>query len=290
MLKKIRNTSLFMTTTLIILLLIVALSTATFAWFSANNIVNVSSISFMADTNDVEGGELAISWDRDNTESFRIDFAAPFEDENRRLYPMMPVVAPTVGVTTFDQFAISGYPNIGENLGDVRYNNQCFVYGIQTATYNQVTGTTDNKYQYDGDFTHPYVCKNSQDLTQSAFYLINKSDSFGQDITVEYSITGGLSSKLCVAVFVDDIFQGVLTNLTGIHYGKVVRDALVSSTTYATNICYPTDTLQFFVNKNDAVSVRLVAWYDGVSIENVDSGNTAILSMLRFSGAYSEPT
>lgn len=286
---KIRKSSLFVTTVLIILLLIVALSTATFAWFSANNIVNVSSISFMADSNDNEGGELAISWESDGIETFRIDFAAPFEDENRRLYPMMPIIAPTIGVTTFEQFAISGYANGASVLGDARYADQCFVYGIQTAVYDQATGSTVNKYQYDGDFTHPYICKNKDNLLQSNFYLINKSDSFAQDVSVQYSITGGLSNKLCVAVFVDDIFQGILTNLSGVHYGAVRKDAYVSNTAYATNICFPTDTLEFFINKSSTVQVRLVAWYDGVSIENDDSGNTATLSMLKFSGSYSEP-
>lgn len=288
MVKKLANRSLFITTVMTSLLLIVALSTATFAWFSANNIVNVSSISFMADTD--EGyGELAISWDRSIVDNFRINFAAPFEDENKKLYPMMPIVMPTKNTTTFDQFAISGYPNIGQSLGDIIYNNRCFIYGIQSAVFDEGTSTYINKYQYDGDFSHPYICKNKDNFEQSNFYVINKSEVYDQDITIEYSITGSLASKLCVAVFVNDLFQGVLTNLDGIHYGIIKKDDKVDSTLVATNACYKSDNLKFNIKKNDAALVRLVAWYDGVTIENNDSGSTATLSMLKFKGNFSEP-
>ncbi len=288
MLKKLANRSLFMTTLMITLLLIVALSTATFAWFSANNIVNVSSISFMADTD--EGfGELAIAWDRSMTDEYRIDFAAPFEDENKKLYPMMPIVMPVRGVTTFDQFAISGYPNMGQTLGDDIYNDRCFTYGIQTSVLDELTGTYSTKYQYDGDFSHPYICKNKDNFNQSDFYLINKNIYHNQDITIEYTITGSLANKLCVAVFVDDFFQGVLTNLSGIHYGTIKKDSNVSSTLMSTNACYSSENLKFNIKKNDAALIRLVAWYDGVPVENSDSGSTATISMLKFKGNPSEP-
>lgn len=289
MVKKLASRSLFITTILMSLLLIVALSTATFAWFSANNIVNVSSISFMADTDEGQGGDLAISWDITNKETFRIDFASPFEDENKKLYPMMPIVMPVKDVTTFNQFAISGYPNLGLTLGDNIYNDKCFTYGIQGGLIDEGTGLVVNKYLFDGDFSHPYICKNKTDFNQSNFYLFNKNLIHDQDIVIEYTITGSLSSKLCVAVFVDDMFQGILSNLTGIHYGTIKKDTNIASTSLATNAIYTTNNLRFNIKKNNMAMVRIVAWYDGVTIENNDAGSTSTLSMLKFKGSPSEP-
>lgn len=288
MIKRLKNRSLFFTTIMIVLLLVAALSTATFAWFSANNIVNVSSISFMADSNEGHG-ELAISWDRTIDTEYRIDFALPYEDENRRLYPMMPIVIPTREVTTFSQFAVNGYPNIGTSLGGEIYNNKCFTYGIQGSVYDSETSSYYNVYQYDGDFINPYICKNKNDLTQNIFYVINKNTTYGQDITIEYSITGGLADKLCVAVFVGGYFYGILTNSPSIHYGIIKKDNRISDTNVVTNVCYASDELSFNVPKGGFAEVQLVAWYDGVTINNADAGETATLSMLRFKGEFSEP-
>ncbi len=288
MLKRIKNRSLFFTTIMIVVLLVAALSTATFAWFSANNIVNVSSISFMADTNDGYG-ELAISWTRADDSLYRIDFALPYEDENKRLYPMMPLVVPTKEVTTISQFAINGYPNLGATLGGEIYNNKCFTYGIQGSVYDNATSSTYFVYQYDGDFINPYICKNKNDLSQTNFYVINKNSTYGQDVSIEYSITGGLGDKLCIGVFVNGLFQGVLTNSTAIHYGVIRKDSRISETKVVSNICYASDQLSFNVPKSGYAEVQLVAWYDGVTINNADAGQTATLSMLRFKGEFSEP-
>ena len=75
-------------------LLLVALSTATFAWFSSGTSVNIASIAFTA-SSDSEGGanELILCWDKDN-----IPARKPYRFSARGLRRGKKVIRDEIGI------------------------------------------------------------------------------------------------------------------------------------------------------------------------------------------------
>lgn len=261
--------SAFFTSILIVALLVVALSTATFAWFSANNVVNVSSISFIAQTRDGGDtpGDLQIAWEPViETPNFLIDFAQPI-DSGIRLTPIMPLEAPVIGATKSvnalgeDTFAQSFTSGIQEN-GIYVYDG--FIHAID-----------------DADIT-PYRCVGRDD-NQLDYYLINKNFNWGQIISVNYTITGELADKLCIAIFIDDTLQFVLSNTAQIYYGTIEKNAEVSQTKHVDNlITLSNNNTSAYIPPNSSVKVTMYAWYNGVTMRDSDVDKSAILSELQF--------
>ena len=253
--------SLLFSTLLFILVLLIALSTATFAWFSASNVVNLSSISFTADTDSREG-DLSISWDRNVNDSFHLEFASP-ADNNALIPALIPSVLPELGVTTFEQFASS-----------------C----ITSAQINLESGAV---YQIDGEQVAPYLCRSPFDYEQTEFYVYNKNQSVAQNVTLEFRTSGDLADKIRIAVFVDGVFEGILcSDPEGIHYGEITAGEPVSSTPSDTSVLYVRDSVLFTLDALTSVSVSLAVWFDGVSVGDADISKEAVLSDLVFKGYY----
>ena len=253
--------SLFFSSVLFLLVLLIALSTATFAWFSASNVVNVSSISFTADTDSREG-DLTISWDKNAFDAFHLEFASP-SDNNALIPALIPSVLPEIGVTTYEQFASS-----------------C----ITSAQINLESGAV---YQIDGEQVSPYLCRSPFDYEQTEFYIYNKNQSVAQNITLEFGTNGDLADKIRIAVFVDDIFKGILCSAPeGIHYGEIIAGEPVSDTLADSSVLYTRGTVLFTLDALTSVSVSLAVWFDGVSVGDTDISKDAILSDLVFKGYY----
>ncbi|HKL74301.1 MAG TPA: hypothetical protein VJ903_05350, partial [Clostridia bacterium] len=247
---KILKGSAFISTLLIVALLVVALSTATFAWFSANNTVNVSSISFIAQTRDkgAAPGDLQIAWEPEPVgNSYLIDFAQP-GDSGIHLAPMMPLEAPVLGAT-----------RSRNSLGDEIFA-QGFTSGVQENSVYMYDG-----FVYDENINKdikPYLCIGSKP-NQIDFYLINKNVSWGQELTVDYSITGALAEKLCIAIFIDDVLQFVLCNSSKIYYGNIVKNTPISDTR-SIDLAALSKNTKVYIPPNSWVKATMYAWYNGV--------------------------
>lgn len=264
------STATILSSLIIVLMLVVALSTATFAWFSANNVVNVSSISFVADTREGEKqGDLQIAWTPTMAENNHvINFAQP-EQHNMRLKPMMPLAAPVIGATLDKD-------EDGEDLFALG-----FTMGVQEAgtyMYNGFVYADDNAIR-------PYLCLGAL-AQQDAFYLINKNPSFAQRVSVDYVIEGELRDKLCVAIFVENKLHWVLSNNKEIYYGVIERNSRVADTKHVETPVTISYNKTVVVPANSSVRLTMYAWYNGVIMYDSDVDKTSVLSILKFNGAY----
>lgn len=253
----------FLSTVLLLAVLAVALSTATFAWFSANNIVNVSSITFTADSS-AGNGDLAIGWNEGDVDSYRLYFASPLEN-NDLIAPMMPERLPETGVTTLADFAADGY----------------FTTGTQV---NLAAGGA--VYQYDGDPAAPYLCRSDTDYERTEFYLINKNAQLDMRVRVEYETGGTLGDRLCVALFADGLFLGVMTSAEKVSYGTITSGADVAATSSSSDIIFPSLAMTLTVPSAGSVRLTLAAWYDGVAMGDDDVNEESTLSNLKFRGEF----
>ena len=260
-----KGRSLIITSILMVALLIVALSTATFAWFSASNVVNLTSISFTASsrhegTQETTGG-LLIAWEENATDeqlSGEISIAS-----GTHMLPMIPLTAPVTDVTTYADF-----------IGSFR-----------TAT--QVA--TDDGVRYAGNpiAATPYTCCKPivpGEPSPTAFYLYNTGD-YAMQVSVAYDIGGDNAESLRVAVFTEGIYRGTLRK-GDLHYGTIVRGALVSEQDKVAYDAENVTKVQFSIPETDSVDVRLVAWYDGVLLGDDGAELDAILTDFGFVGSY----
>ncbi|MCM1306746.1 MAG: hypothetical protein NC037_00885 [Bacteroides sp.] len=254
----------FFTSILTILLLLVALSTATFAWFSASNAVNVSVISFTASANDAEGGDLAIAWTQDATDSYEIDFAP-----NTDMRPMIPKNLPQIGQSYESFIAI--------------IDGQTTVSNFHSSV--QAYDADSERFLYAGVIRSevPTNCKSADG--EQEFYLINKNADFGQKITVKYEIDGENADALLVALFADDLLVGIMGGGENLYYGEITSGAPVDSQNSA-KIISKSGEITFNIPKGGTKKMRLVAWYSGVNLDNDKAEKTAMLSSLKFVGDY----
>ncbi|NLL56051.1 MAG: hypothetical protein GX242_02435 [Clostridiales bacterium] len=261
--------SAFITSIILVALLVVALSTATFAWFSANNVVNVSSISFIAQTRDkgAAPGDLQIAWEPNpNQDSYIIEFAQP-GDSGIYLAPLMPLEAPVIGAT-----------RCKNALGDEIFA-QSFTQGVQDNDKYIGNGLIYSPTSQD---IAPYLCV-GKEPNQTNFYLINRNVQWGQQIKVEYSITGELADKLCIAIFIEDVLRFVLSNSDKIYYGAIAKDTLVSNTAHV-DLAAISKNATAYIPPNSAVKVTMYAWYNGVKMTDNDVYKDSILNELQFKG------
>lgn len=263
-----------------IVITVVALSTATYAWFEANTVVNLTTISFGARTN-ARGGALFLGWTVTD-KSYALSFYAP-ELEEDMISPMMPVKEPVIGKTTYKEFMTNAWAE-----DSVTEMSSGFTMGFE-----ELHGDGTVTYLDYDEFATPYVCKQSvEEESQNYFYVINDEQDYTQRIVMDYAITGTLKDKLCIAVFINDVFMGVMTNAESISYGNITRGTLVADTKQSSaciaghpmSVDVPMNAIIFDVPANNRVTCRMVVWYDGVKIEPDDSDQTATLSRLSFTG------
>ncbi len=265
--KGIRRSTLIINILLAVMLLI-ALSTATYAWFASDNMVNLSSIYFTADTQmDVEG-ELTIGWLKDQTTHNAIQF---YDGSSSDFYPMIPSIKPTKGLA------------YGEFLAS-------FHYGFEQG----------GVYAYDGDRIDPFTLLNpwwdlededlptdslgqSIDRMQNHFYLCNNNkNGISMDIRIEFKFRDNgdvykdddelylLRDFLRIAVFVNDELDGIMATAP-VYYGEIVGGERVSETESTSEVNYDNVTSTFVLEPGieNAAEVKLVAWFDGVHMKSV---------------------
>lgn len=248
---------------IVVLLLLAALSTATFAWFSASNVVNVSVISFTASSSDESGGDLAIGWAQEDKDSFEIEFAL-----NDNMKPMIPKTKPTLGQSYESFIAI-----ISDNVSVSNFHSAAQAHSEEKGYY--YAGAVRSEY--------PTKCVSLEGA--DVFYLINKNADFAQNVSVKYEIDGENKDAICLALFADDVLVGIFGGGDRVYYGDITVGAAISEQSYA-EIIQKSGEISFNVAAGATKKMRLLAWYSGVDLNNDGAEKTAILSGLKFVGDY----
>jgi hypothetical protein len=267
----VKSSQLFFTTVMMVLLLIVGLSTATFAWFSSNIEVRSNELIFTA--KNVAGANIYITWDNpanmvwsevDKSTMRVIEFSNPGE-----IAPMVPNAAPT-NVTTVEQF-------------------RSMFYGATTNV--QFDENDPLIFNMDGYPENPYVGNNGEEQPQNYFYIIN-GDTTTTKVSALVTIKGDNLSLLRVAIFVDDVFKGIIVAkdidpaISATHYGEIVYEA--DATTNGFNkIPNTTEPIAFNIpgtanedGKDNFVKVAIICWYDGVWLDESGQTKTASVSLV----------
>lgn len=248
---------------LILILLFVGVSTATYAWYSAINRAVGDSISFTSSTQDQMGGDLAIGWT--NTSSLN---ALTFDTPQSNLYPMIPISQPVIDITTYSQFVNNNF-----NFSAQRYSE---------ALEQWICS-------FSGQSTTPYVCTVSDNsIAYQYFYIINKKTTEKQTVNIKYTITGDLADALRVAVFIGDSesgntdaqnlanlrLVGILANTETIYYKAIEENDIVNQTPVMSDVYRASSSISFLLNESSFKCCVMVAWLDGVIIDNDNESQT----------------
>lgn len=235
---------------LMIVLLFVVLSTATYAWFSANNAVGAGVITFQSSSSDV-GGFLTIGKTKTATQT-EITF-----DKTPKINPMIPTVDGIVGDTKLGQF--KQFHKTFEGLNAT---------GQWVALLN-------------GTVTNPLLLALDG---QNYFYINNVAPDNDIKVKLDYSVSGELADKLHVAMFMgeneeDAVLLGIISGSGVIHYGKISVDEVVADKPAMQNAYKPTGAITFTVPRNNSVCIRLAVWLDGVDMKNENGGKNTSFSL-----------
>lgn len=259
-----RTVSGILVSALILILVFVGVSTATYAWYSAINRAIGDSITFTSSTNDETGGDLIIGWTKGGN-SGHLTFNQP----NSSLYPMIPKTQPTIGTTTYNEFTQSNF----------NYSSQSFDNEIHAWICS-----------FTGQNTFPYICSGSEgeDL-YNYFFLTNRKTTEKQTITVRYTISGELAPYLRLALFIGDTttdisnpehdiaglkLYGILSTTDTIHYSAIKERDIVADTPVMDDVYRASGTVSFLMNENSTKSIALIAWLDGVMLTNEEMDKT----------------
>ncbi len=235
----------------ILVLLFVVLSTATYAWYSANNVASAGMITFRSSSSDV-GGFLTIGKTKTATGN-ELTFDTPDE-----ISPMIPTVNGEIGVTKLGQF--KQFQKTYEGLNEA---------GQLVAMLNG-TAATPLFLSVDG---------------QEYFYLNNIAPEIDIKVKVEYTVVGELAEKLHAAMFFgereqDAVLIGVISGSDDkIHYGNIKVGESVDGMPTMESAYMTTGSITFVVPQASSVCIRLAAWLDGVDMKNENGNKTTSFSL-----------
>lgn len=274
--RKRRHSPLIISTTLMILLLIVSISTATFAWFSANTVVGTNTLSFTAE----HGGDatITITWDectdpdKDYTGENEITFAA-----SHVISPAIPLNEPdsTTLSTAFEGSfygATIGIPKGSTSTQETFNSNGLPAKPFQSSRPDPVTNAATSQ-------KHFYITNHgTTNVTMDASVVLvqNASNDNAPLLRVALFVGASPASLSYLGTLVPHGVDLGTTNLT--HYGQIVQGA--DPTNFST---IPHNTiLQFPVvaGRANRVVVTVVAWYDGVYLDNLHQGKEANIELM----------
>ena len=244
---------------IMVAMLFVVLSTATYAWYSANNVATVDNVTFTSSSNDSEGGLLAIGTDLTDV-STNLTFDAPKE-----FSPMIPVSESVVGETTYSEF-VAGFNKTSEGLDPF----------------------SEWVAKLDGTAITPITLSAAG---QDHFYVINRSQEDDFRVIVDYMFdeTDGtnLKDKLHIAFFIgedtDAVLLGIAT-LSDVHYGAIhAGDKIADTPVMQNGVKKTSGEMSFLLPASQHAALRLVVWLDGVDMKN-EHGNRSMIFSLTFRG------
>ena len=262
--------SMFITTILMVAVLIVAVSTATFAWYTATGNPTASQASLVAA--DSTAANVAIGWNASATGSH-----LTFATDAVTVDPMAPTTVPTIGSTT--------YANFGLETATLDINNKF------NGTAGQPAGTAADPWVVDGE-----------DKEGDYFYVVNRNVNQGVDLLIEIAFANNVAddpdvdgdqsisydnnNKLVVAVFVNNTLAGIFTGtgLTeGYAAGAIVGGADGSLTPTKQGVVQNI-TIELAANNNafnnaDAsAKIQVKAWIDGNALTQEFANGKAAFS------------
>lgn len=240
---------------LMVVLLFSVLSTATYAWYSANNVVGSGIITFKSSSSDV-GGFLTIGKTKTATET-ELTF-----DKSGDISPMIPIVDGVIGTTKLGQF--------------MQFQK----------TYEGLNGAGQLVAMLDGTATTPLLLAADG---QKYFYINNINPENDIIVKLEYTVVGELAGKLHIAVFTgekeeDAVLLGILSGSGDIHFGRINLGEVVADKPKMANAYKTTGSITFTVPGDGSVCIRLAAWLDGVDMKN-DDGSKSTSFTLTFTEA-----
>ena len=246
---------------IMVLMLFIVLSTATYAWYSANNVATVDNVVFTSSASDTEGGLLAIGTDLNDTET-NLTFDTPSE-----FFPMIPVDQAVIGETTYASF-VGGFNKTSEGLNALSE----WVAKLDGTAITPLTLTSSDT---------PY------------FYVINRSPDDNFRVKIDYAFDDdadageGLKDKLHIAFFIGDGADATLlgiATLSDVHYGAISAGDVIADTPVmdaaSTKL---SGEMSFLLNAGQHAKLRLVVWLDGVDMKN-KHGSKNMLFSLNFRG------
>ena len=254
--------SMFITTILMVAVLIVAVSTATFAWYTSSSTVTASKTQLSTATSD--SANIAIGWTQSATTT-----EVSFEPASG-LIPMVPTATFVVDTTTATDAA-----------------------GMMTTGTLQTNAAGVASFKADGTGATPWTqAQYTEDDTAGAttLYLINYNTTKEANVTITMTATNVVDTPEVVnyfhlAVFAQEagdtgvVYKGLLgTNAA--NYGEIDKDAtaLTNAGTIATSAVTITVPAANGAS-GGTVQIALVGWIDGVNLDNSLAGGAVSFTL-----------
>lgn len=295
--------SMLISTVLMVVLLVVAISTATFAWYTSNTQVNVTNT--------------AISSAASTSASLSIDTTANTNSTNSSititmgadLQPMIPTTAPsaTDTITTYDafigSFTTANVNNAGIFTGNGGSTNPAKISqvkaGAAEASSQESFFVINTNKENDTDVeavvtiaTTGYMKLNSEPANWSTNYTDYYTVVDGEYVAVTgesapvfadgtyYTANANIANHLRVAMFVGNNYVGTwATTAADTRYGTISNgddsSALASYAASANSTAINIGNFAALGSKE----IKLVAWFDGNALTVTDAGAIAVFSV-----------
>lgn len=285
--RKLSTTTSLITIVLILIITVLALSTATFAWFSANNLVNISNISFIAEHNTDGDGDLRIVWG---------ESSAPVKIEDiqksKDLSEFTDGVSPLKGMTSLDACAKSIKFNYESSslpytILQPEFNNAAISLSPampKIAPYKNMPQldfiksiyASNTSYRIEnGELVEYYYSEPNQNNViaicsrgnidwahRDTFYVYNVNEAYAQRVSINYSIDSSrddLIKALRCAVFIDGGLAGILGYADKIYYGEIVKDANIKDNLNYVNRALTYDSAHPEINADNEPSDKIAS-------------------------------
>lgn len=249
--------SMLITTVLMVVVLVVAISTSTFAWYTSSNSGTASQANLTAAAS--SDANIAVGWTNDATST-----EITFDSASQTVSPMVPSQALTAEME---------YANLSFQTAPIDNSG---LFGPVTTV------------QADGYWT---VSDGADADEKTSFFVVN--NNVNADATVNMTCTFATAiegeayennDKLVVAVFVNGKLAGVFSKLSAYYVGPVVQgNPNGGETGLETSTVGLTDTIEISLKKdtngtNNYAEITVKAWLDGQQLTQAYAGKNAAFS------------
>lgn len=235
-----------------VVLMVVALSTATFAWYTSSATATATSASLQAAQS--SDANIAIGWANDAKTTTIV-----FNDAAQEVAPMVPsaALAADAASITFQSAPIDFESKFG-----------AVTAGIPWTVKNAAVGE---------EAQPGYIAANSK----TSFFVVNNNVNAAATVKMTATFTGDNKAGLLIAVFVNGELKAVLTERTDYKVGPVTTgqdSSLLQSKTDL--IVDPTEGFTFDLAKDsdsndNYAEITINAWLDGNWLTQSYAGGTA---------------
>ena len=260
--------SMFITTILMVAVLIVAVSTATFAWYTATGATTASEAKITSAQS--SEANISIGWEA-NAKTPSITFVNGADG----LKPMAPKTALEKGVTTFDAFKANLYSSTLDLDG--KFNSTPST--AETPWLSNGTGATDNKF---------YIINNNVNSAENIKMTMTQAAYNDNAETTDVDESINNNSKVVVAVFVEGYLAGVFAPGGSFVYGTITQGDAYEDLDDEVNVNGNDDLIvdEIVIELDAATSatagtakfIQVVAWLDGEDLTQTYAGYEANFS------------